>query len=76
MAAVYIKILKSYANFTNVFRGTYESQWLLLFHDHFYCLDNPYAAGDAVPSAREIKIHGSEFKFFVSIFRKLEKIIT
>ena len=25
MAAVYIKILKSYANFTNVFRGTYES---------------------------------------------------
>ena len=39
------------------------------------CSDNLYAAGDVVPSTRKIKIHGSEFKFFVSIFRKLEETI-
>ena len=50
-------------------------KWLLLFNDHFKCLDNLYAAGDVVASTRKIKIHGSEFKFFVSIFQKLEEII-
>ena len=43
-------------------------EWLLLFHDHIQCLDNLYAAGDVVPKTRKIKIHGSEFKFFVLIF--------
>ena len=50
-------------------------KWLLLFHDHLYCLDNQCAAGDVLPSARKIRIRGSEFKFFVSYFRKLEEII-
>ena len=50
-------------------------EWLFLFHGCFYCLDNLYAADDVVPSKRKIKIHGSEFKFFVSIIRKLEIII-
>ena len=50
-------------------------EWILLFHDHFQYLDNQFAASDVVPSAREIRIPGSEFKFFVSIFRKLEEII-
>ena len=49
-------------------------KWLLLFHDHLYCLDNQCAAGDVLPSARKIRIRGSEFKFFVSYFRKLEEI--
>ena len=48
MAASNVKLLKSYANFTNVF-------WRNL--------------------TRKIKKDGSEFKFFVSVFRKLEKII-
>ena len=39
------------------------------------CLDNLCAAGDVVPSTSEIKISESEFKFFASIFRKLEEII-
>ena len=50
-------------------------KWLLLFHDHLYCLDDQCAAGDVLPSARKIRIRGSEFKFFVSYFRKLEEII-
>ena len=45
-------------------------EWLLLFR-----LDNLNAAGDVVSSTRKIKIHRSEFKFFVSIFRKLEETI-
>ena len=49
---------------------------LFLFHDHFYCLDNPYAVGNVVLSTRKIKMHVSEFKFFVSIFQKIEVIIT
>ena len=44
-------------------------KWLLLFHDNF-CLDNLYAAGDAVSSTRKTKIHGSEFKFFCLDFPK------
>ena len=62
MVASYIKILKSSANFTNVFRGTYESPQVA-------------ASSDVVPSTRKIKIPGSQFKFFVSIFQKLEEII-
>ena len=46
----------------------------LLFHYHF-CLDNYFAADDVVPSTRKIKIRGSEFKLFVSIFRKIKEII-
>ena len=76
MAASYIKIIKSYVNFTNILIGTYECprmaasiSWPLLM---FRCsLD----AVDVVPSTRKVKMHGSEFKFFVSIFRKLEEII-
>ena len=49
--------------------------WLLLFYDHFSCLDNPDAAGGLVPSTRKIKILGSEFILIVSIFRKIEEII-
>ena len=33
-----------------------------------------YAAGDIVPSLTRVKKHGSELKFFVSIFRKLNWI--
>ena len=33
-----------------------------------------YAAGDIVPSLTSLKKHGSELKFFVSIFRKLNQI--
>ena len=51
-----------------------DHEWLL-FHDHFQCLDNQCAAGDAVPSRREIETCGSELKFCVLIFRKLEEII-
>ena len=47
-------------------------EWLLLFQDHFQCLDNLYAAGDVVPRTKKIKIHSSEFKLFPLIFRKLE----
>ena len=75
MVASYIKILKSSANFTKFLEEpmkTYE--WLFLFHDHL-CLNNQYAAGDVVSSTRKFKIHGTGFKFFVSIFQKLEKII-
>ena len=50
-------------------------EWLLLFHDHFQCLDNLYAAGDVIPSTMKINKHGSQFKFFVSIFQKLEEMI-
>ena len=32
-------------------------------------------ASDAVPNAKKIKIPEPQFKFFVSIFRKLEEII-
>ena len=38
------------------------------------CLDKLYAAGDLVPSTKKIEIRGSKFKFFVSIFHKLEEI--
>ena len=59
------------------FRGTYESPRMaasisLLF---LICLDKLYAAGDIVSTTRKIKIIGSEFEFFVSIFGKLEEII-
>ena len=50
-------------------------KWLLPFHDHFQYLDNLYIAGGVVPSTRKIRIHGSKFKFFVSIFQKLKEII-
>ena len=70
MSASHIKMLKSSVNLKEFFRGTYEK--VLLFHDHFLFLDNKYAANDAVPSTR---IHGSQFKLFVSIFGKLEEII-
>ena len=50
MVASYIKTLVSSANFTNAFRGAYESP-------------------------KKINIRGSEFKLFVSIFRKLKEII-
>ena len=33
-------------------------------------------ASDAVPNAKKIKTHESEFKFFVSIFRKLEEVFS
>ena len=39
------------------------------------CYNKLYVSGDVVPSKRKINIHGSEFKFFVSIFRTLEEII-
>ena len=75
MVASYIKTLKSAANFTNVFRGTYEAKkWLLLFHDHFLCLDKQCGAGDIVPNTREIRTPESKFAFFVSIFQQLEEI--
>ena len=61
MVASYINILKSSANFSNVFRGTYENQRMV--------------AANVVPSTSKIKIPGSEFKLIVSIFRKLEEII-
>ena len=48
MVASYINILKSSADFTNVFRGTYESQRMV--------------AANVVPSTSKIKIPGSEFK--------------
>ena len=51
-----------------------DNQWLFLFHDHFLCLDNQYAAGDVVPSTRKIEIYGPEFKSFVSIFQKIQVI--
>ena len=51
------------------------NEWLLLFHDHLYCLDSLYPAGNAVPSTRKIKIRGSEFKFFVLVFQNVDKII-
>ena len=69
MVASYIKMLASSAYFTNVFRGHYESPRV----DASISLS--LAADDVVPSTRKIKIRGSEFKFFVSIFRKLKKII-
>ena len=50
-------------------------EWLLLFHNDFYCLDSLYAAGNVVPSTRKFKINGAGFKLSVSIFRKLEEII-
>ena len=50
-------------------------EWLLLFHDVSQCLDWHCAVGNLVPSTRKIRIRGSEFKFFVSIFRKNMKII-
>ena len=65
MVASYKKLLKTSANFTKFFSGTYER--LLLLHDHFLCLDKQYAADDIVAGTRKFKIHGSEFKFFVSI---------
>ena len=40
----------------------------LMFHDHVLCFNNQCAAGDVVPSTREIRISGSEFKFFLSSF--------
>ena len=73
MVALYIKILKPSANFTKLFRGTYER--LLLFHDHLQCLDNKYEVGDVVPNTRKFKICGSELKFFASILRKFKEII-
>ena len=66
MVASYIKILKSCANFINNVRGNYESPRYL---------DKQCAAGDVVSSTRKIRIRGSKFKFFVSIFRKFEEII-
>ena len=48
---------------------------LLVFHGHFQCLDNQCAVVDVISSTREIKIPGPEFKFFVSVFQKLEEII-
>ena len=62
-------MLASSAYFTNVFRGHYESPRV----DASISLS--LAADDVVPSKRKIKIRGSEFKFFVSIFRKLKEII-
>ena len=38
---------------------------LLLFYDHFHCLDDLYATGDVVPSTETIRIHESKFKLFV-----------
>ena len=49
-------------------------EWLLLFYEHFQCLDNLHVTSYVVSSTKKIKIHGSEFKFFVSITRKLEEI--
>ena len=69
-----IKILKSPANFRNIVRRTYKNLRMassILLPS----LDNQCAAGDVVPSTRKIKISLSEFKFFVSTFRKLEEII-
>ena len=69
MVASYIKMLASSAYFTNVFRGHYESPRV----DASISLS--LAADDVVPSTRKIKIRGSEFKLFVSIFRKIKEII-
>ena len=50
---------------------TYE--WLLLFHDHFECLDNHCASGDVVPSIRKIIIRGSELNTFSRFPKNLSK---
>ena len=71
MVASYLKTLKSSVNFTNISGGTYEAPQMTAS----ICLDNECVADDVVPSTREIRIRGSEFKFFVSDFRKLEEII-
>ena len=47
-------------------------EWLFLLNGHFY-QDNYDTAGDAVSSVNN-KRHGSEFKLFVLIFRKLEEV--
>ena len=39
-------------------------------------LDKLYAAGDLVPNTKKMKIHESDFKFFISIFQILEETMT
>ena len=65
MAASYIKILKSYANFTNLFlKETAENQRMAASISlPLLILDKLYAAGGLVPSTRK---HGSWVR--VSIF--------
>ena len=76
MVACHIKTLKSSGTLQTFLEEPMKAhKWLLLFHDHLYCFDNQCVAGDVLPSARKIRIRGSEFKFFVSIFRELEEII-
>ena len=48
-------------------------EWLLLLPDFFQCVHS-YAAGDIVLILTRLKKHGSELKFFVLIFRKLDQI--
>ena len=68
MVASYIKTTKSSAKFTNVLEEPLKThEWLFLLHDHYYFLDSQCAAGDVVPRMREIRIPGSEFKFFNSL---------
>ena len=68
MVASYIKTSKSSANFTNVLEEPMKTyKWLLLFHEHFLCLDNQCTASDVAPCTREIRIPGSELNFFASI---------
>ena len=76
MAASYIKTSKSSANFANVLEEPMKTyKWLLLFHEHFLCLDNQCTASDVAPCTREIRIPGSDLTFFVSISGQLEEII-
>ena len=59
MAASYIKTSKSSANFANVLEEPMKTyKWLLLFHEHFLCLDNQCTASDVAPCTREIRILG------------------
>ena len=71
MAASYINILKSYANFTNLFlKETSQNQRMAA------SISLPLLwISVLVASTRKIKIHGSEFTFFVLTFRNFEEII-
>ena len=71
MAASYINILKSHANFTDLFLKETSQNQLMAASISLPLL---WISG-LVASTRKIKVHVSEFTFFALTFQNLEGII-